>query len=917
MTSTGIYKYDTSGRLIDIGRLFQPYTSGTIKTTGVNIQAQDIGTRFQPYESGEQITTGITIFFGAGGVNWTASIIDANRSWINIASSFYGTTLVAVVNGGFIYTSSNSGVNWIQRAIFKGWQGVVSSSDGTILLASTNSGFIYKSTDSGVNWISLQQLLPTTVTNKYQERVDSNAPIVFNGVSYSASSAGFAVSNSGYVYATYHNGYNGTAINSSGQVYGYGGIPYFRVSTDNGLNWTTKTWLFGFVKYTYWGRCCCNITGTLGFATTHLGILILSNGEPHSLTTDLYNVEASEIVCSSNGDNAYVFVQNTRTTPAIGLYYSISHPFVWTKSTCSVMTGSIYSTCILACNSSGQFVYGVYKAAGQNVTSIILSQNYGQVYNTVNIPVSTSASLYISGIACNGVGDVVYISYYNQQIYKSTNSGSTWSSINTVANYNGITCNDDGNIVCTIIYNGNILYSVDHGVTWNTISNVKLWTRININRNGTILMVGDEITNLVTYWMDHYFPNNMASSNDGNNIVAIVKNGVPSGYIWTSTNSGINWTQQTGSGKQNWFGVASSSDGNKLAAVVQNGFIYTSIDSGVNWIERTSSGSRNWYGITSSSDGNNLAAVVNSGFVYTSKTLTSASTLIDMGFRFQKSEGFTATGTYTKNYLNGNAIVRFTSGSGAITFTEVKTIQYLVVAGGGGGLSSWSAAGGGGGGVLYNSFTTVADTTYQVTVGGGGSVGGGNGSNSVFGSVTATGGIGGRGNGHGGASGNGYAGGPNASSTANNGYYSAGGGGGASFYGGYAVGTRGGNGGNGLAYTITGSNVFYGGGGGGSARIYSSSTPVMSQGGLGGGGYGSWYKQTYGTTTTTWGQNATSGTNNTGGGGGGGEISRSGGTSTFTGTNGSGGETSRAASVDVIRNGGSGGSGVVIISIPM
>jgi len=41
----------------------------------------------------------------------------------------------------------------------------------------------------------------------------------------------------------------------------------------------------------------------------------------------------------------------------------------------------------------------------------------------------------------------------------------------------------------------------------------------------------------------------------------------------------------------------------KLAAVVDGGYTYTSTDSGVTWTERNSSGARDWQSIVSSSDG--------------------------------------------------------------------------------------------------------------------------------------------------------------------------------------------------------------------------------------------------------------------------------------------------------------------------
>ena len=62
------------------------------------------------------------------------------------------------------------------------------------------------------------------------------------------------------------------------------------------------------------------------------------------------------------------------------------------------------------------------------------------------------------------------------------------------------------------------------------------------------------------------------------------------------------WVEQTGAGSRDWRGIAMSSDGTKLAAVVYYGYIYTSSDSGVAWVERTNAGTRYWWGIALSSD---------------------------------------------------------------------------------------------------------------------------------------------------------------------------------------------------------------------------------------------------------------------------------------------------------------------------
>ncbi len=262
-----------------------------------------------------------------------------------------------------------------------------------------------------------------------------------------------------------------------------------------------------------------------------------------------------------------------------------------------------------------------------------------------------------------------------------------------------------------------------------------------------------------------------------------------------------------------------------------------------------------------------------------------------------------------------NAYEIYSSLSGAwvsvYQFSAMPSITYLVVAGGGsGGLqtnrgSAGAGAGGyrssvsgessGGGASAESPLTVSLATNYTVTVGAGGasisSAQNGNvGSNSVFASITSTGG--GAGGGYsdaGGGSKNGGsgggAGGYSGSSaipgtgTANQGYGGGygvdsygpdptglgGGGGGAGAVGGSASGTTtgsGGSGGVGVASSITGSSVYRAGGGGGSVLNNGSGGQTVGAGGNGGGGAG-------GSVSSV---NGVAGTANTGGGGGGGYI---------------------------------------------
>ena len=248
------------------------------------------------------------------------------------------------------------------------------------------------------------------------------------------------------------------------------------------------------------------------------------------------------------------------------------------------------------------------------------------------------------------------------------------------------------------------------------------------------------------------------------------------------------------------------------------------------------------------------------------------------------------------------------------TRSQPPYVEVLVVAGGGGGGTYAAGAGGGAGGVIYNSayqLTSAAAVTVTVGAGGNGGVwsvsNSTQGSNSVFGSLTAVGGgyggtgwvIQSGGNGGSGGGGGGYdgsngtftvAGGTGTAGQGFNGGLgrgisgnrgAGGGGGGASTQGGDSTTNSGGNGANGLAFSISGTSTYYGGGGGGGD--YGSANG--GQGGLGGGGNVSGGNSS--------GIPGYPGTANTGGGGGG----------------------SRSATSDSW-NGGNGGSGIVIVRYP-
>lgn len=230
----------------------------------------------------------------------------------------------------------------------------------------------------------------------------------------------------------------------------------------------------------------------------------------------------------------------------------------------------------------------------------------------------------------------------------------------------------------------------------------------------------------------------------------------------------------------------------------------------------------------------------------------------------------------------------------------VTSVQALIVAGGGSGSVGGGGGGGGAGGLVYSSSISVTPgVTYPIVVGAGGAgvtggpdINGTAGQNSSFNGLVAIGGGQGAHNGYsgqtGGSGGGAYGSGNAGSGTYGQGnsggggvtdsstYTNGGGGGGAGGAGSAAIATQGGAGGIGLAFSITGTSVYYAGGGAGGVQKSGGTSQV---GGLGGGGNNSGAPNS----------NGLPGAQNTGGGGGGASYS--------------------SASVAS----GSGGSGIVII----
>jgi len=130
----------------------------------IGVASSDDGTKLVAVDIGTDYTGGYIYTSTNSGVTWRESLVPGLRNWGAVTSSADGSKLVAVNypsfdsdTGGYIYTSTDSGVTWVERrgAGINWWKSITSSADGTklaVVVGGWGNGYISTSTDSGATW---------------------------------------------------------------------------------------------------------------------------------------------------------------------------------------------------------------------------------------------------------------------------------------------------------------------------------------------------------------------------------------------------------------------------------------------------------------------------------------------------------------------------------------------------------------------------------------------------------------------------------------------------------------------------------------------------------------------------------------------------------------------------------------------
>lgn len=335
----------------------------------------------------QSVLAGNTALLCAGAI-WTAS--ESNRVWRSVASSSDGTRLVAVANGGQIYTSTDSGETWIPRENNRNWWSVASSADGDKLVAGVNNnGQIYTSTDSGTNWTA---------------RASSG-----NWVSVASSADGSKL----------------VGVALYGQIY---------TSTDSGTNWTARE------SIRPWTSVASSSDGTKLVATASLGSKIYTSSDSgtnwtardsnRNWTSVASSSDGSKLVAVVSGGQIYTSTNsgiNWTARESIRSWRAVTSSTDGSKLAAVVNGGQVYTSTDLGMNwtphESSQLWYSV--ASSSDGSKLIAVVENGQIYTSTPpsaTPGATTAGT--AGSLTGGQGSAIELQYIgNNQFMPISHEG--------------------------------------------------------------------------------------------------------------------------------------------------------------------------------------------------------------------------------------------------------------------------------------------------------------------------------------------------------------------------------------------------------------------------------------------------------------------------------------------------------------
>jgi hypothetical protein len=566
--------------------------------------------------------------------------VNGGLNWIGITGSADGTKLAAITGDGYIYTSANSGSLWVPRVGpgRKQWSSIASSADGSVILASA--------------------LLSISGTNETD-------PAFYDYV-YLSTDSGFTFTKQTALGA---NNWTTVLVSDDGMtllaVPDYS--PNISISTDGGKNWQAKTpypyddWSSGDAWYSSGMSADGRDIILNGYTNEHGSIIFVSTDsgstwieKPGQTETNIY-FDSKPILSGS-----YLYEEGNYNGE-IDLFVSTDLATSWTK-----LPGIVYpNASIIKAVGNGQDIYSLTYSNSTSHVEIYYSSNYGQDWSLLK-SFDEAEDYYPADLTVSDDHSKIALALSNAYIFTSTDSGDSWTKQDngTIGGmWTSVGFSSDGQklLVGTDISPESLpQYSLDGGGTWakTSFSAPNISTGVGpylISPDGSQMIIS--IPSIIdgVYSGTHLFsttnPENGWTNIDslsmkqvwqgfsyspGSSTLYGVNNmdDGSAGYVYSSNNWGMSWTQLTSAGSRSWERVVSSNDGSKIMAIRDWGgsaenYIYYSNDSGSTWDSLSSAGKKNWVSVSMSSDGSIRYAAEGSGYIYRSTNNGSTWTRLD------------------------------------------------------------------------------------------------------------------------------------------------------------------------------------------------------------------------------------------------------------------------------------------------
>lgn len=561
LTTYGDYIYSSS----DLGKSWTPFTD-LGKTNWSSIISSTDGTKLTAIKYGKSYVS------ENSGESWTEHSIP-EVSFYFITSSSDGSKLAAIAPGNsqHIYTSSDSGATWTAQTGSPKilWGFIASSANGERLLASGGSK-VYISTDSGITWntTSLPEKewgkVTSSADGKYLAALDKtyNGNAIYTSSDFGETWTADIVSKQikwasiilpannelnliGYGDANYLNGY----------IYTFGSLPSPTVlSNPSNITSATSIEFNGYVNTSHTKR-------GVQYCLTGVSQVPCDFNNPSSYTEVLeegnYTLGDFKITVNNLEPNQFLhyrfFAENEQ-----GVSYSEIKSVIFTYQEWREMGSfrEMVSWYSFNVSNDGKDIIGTGLSHEEGIVKVYSSKDSGASWtNPIIDPGVQFQSLYA---ASSKDGKNLAIVNQNGYIYVSTNSGESWTKIESLGQraWLKVFLSGDGSTLLAMetSYGKKIFQiSKDMGGTWSESEN--------ISTSGWVAGI--------------------ASSFDGSKLFFSIKGAED--YIYASTDFGATWAPLTGAGKKDFSHIVSSEDGQKLAVLASDMNIYTSSDSGETW----------------------------------------------------------------------------------------------------------------------------------------------------------------------------------------------------------------------------------------------------------------------------------------------------------------------------------------------